>query len=38
MTAKEKLSELLTESYDLEFEIVEIIKEGQPIAKIKKTI
>ena len=38
MNAKEKLSEVLTESYNLEFEIVEIIKEGKPIAKIEETV
>lgn len=38
MTAKEKLSEVLTGNYNLEFEIVEVIKEGLSVAQFKDTI
>lgn len=38
MTAKEKLSEVLVGNYNLEFEIVEVIKDGISIAKIDETI
>lgn len=38
MTAKEKLSEVLSGNYNLEFEVVKIIKGDTLIAKIDETI
>lgn len=38
MTATEKLSQVLQGDYNLEFEIVEVIKENKTIAKIEETI
>lgn len=38
MTATEKLSQVLQGGYNLEFEIVEVIKDSKTIAKIEETI
>lgn len=38
MTAKEKLSEVLSGNYNLEFETAEIIKSSMTVAKIDETI
>lgn len=38
MTATEKLSEVLSGNYNLEFEVVEVIKEGISMASINETV
>lgn len=38
MTAREKLQDVLRGNYNLEFEVVEILKDGVSIAQINETV